>query len=207
MAAGSVKIAFEQPASFMFSEHNEEEAKRIIAKYPAGRQQAAVIPLLMMAQRQHDNWLPQAAIEYVAALLDMPKIRVMEVASFYTMYNLKPMGRYHIQCCTTTPCWLRGSDEVMRACQETLGIRNGETSADGMFTLNEVECLGACVNAPMMEVTSSQMDVYYEDLSYDSTKRIIQSLKRGETPKAGSQSGRHSSEPLSGATTLLEKHG
>ena len=205
MAHASVQKNFEQPASFEFTSENLVKAKEYIAKYPAGKQQSAVMPLLMLAQRQHENWLPQAAIEHVAAMLDMPKIRVHEVASFYTMYNLAPVGRFHVQCCTTTPCWLRGSDEVVKACKETLGVGFGETTADGLFTLSEVECLGACVNAPMIQVTTAQHDAFYEDLDYQITKDILQALGRGEKPKEGPQNGRKSSEPEGGATTLKEK--
>jgi NADH-quinone oxidoreductase E subunit len=179
-----------------------KEAEKIIKKYPEGRQQSAVMPLLMLAQRQHANWLPVAAIEVVARMLGMPYIRVYEVASFYTMYNLAPMGQHHIQCCTTTPCWLRGSDEVVKACKDTLGIDFGETTADGKFTLTEVECLGACVNAPMVQITSSKDDDFYEDLNYELTKEILLKLMRGDKPKPGPQSGRISSEPAGGVTSL-----
>src|SRR3546814_654809 len=173
-------------------------AKKHIAKYPAGRQQSAVMPLLDLAQRQHDNWLPQAAIKCVAEMLGMPVIRVLEVASFYTMYNLAPVGKHFIQVCTTTPCWLAGSDKVVSACRKHLGIGPGETTPDGEFTVIEVECLGACVNAPMLQYN----DDFYEDLDEASTGKIIDALKRGETPKPGPQNGRLSSEPLGGATTL-----
>lgn len=205
MAGAPIVVAFEQPASFEFTPENLEKAKQHIAKYPQGRQQSAVMPLLTLAQRQHANWIPQAAIEYIAHMLGMPKIRVQEVASFYTMYNLQPMGKYHVQCCTTTPCWLRGSDEVARACKEVVGADFGGTSEDGMFTLSEVECLGACVNAPMIQVTTASHDAFYEDLTYQSTKDILLSLRRGELPKEGPQNGRTSSEPVTGATTLLKK--
>ncbi len=187
-----------QPTSFAFSAANEAEIKKIIAKYPAGRQASAVMPLLDLAQRQHDNWVPLAAIEHIATLLGMPYIRVLEVATFYTMYNLAPVGRNFIQVCTTTPCWLRGSDQVLDACRSSLGIGPGETTKDGQFTVIEVECLGACVNAPMAQIG----DDFYEDLDTASTTKLIEALKRGETPKAGPQSGRRSSEPLSGLTTL-----
>ncbi|MFC3676655.1 NADH-quinone oxidoreductase subunit NuoE [Ferrovibrio xuzhouensis] len=187
-----------QPASFAFTAENMELAKKHIAKYPAGRQQSAVMPLLDLAQRQHDNWLPQAAIKCVAEMLGMPVIRVLEVASFYTMYNLAPVGKHFIQVCTTTPCWLAGSDKVLSACRKHLGIGPGETTADGEFTVIEVECLGACVNAPMLQYN----DDFYEDLDEASTGKIIDALKRGETPKSGPQNGRLSSEPLGGATTL-----
>ena len=198
-----VKVPFEQPASFAFTAENLAEAQKHIAKYPAGREQSAVMPLLMIAQKQHQNWLPIKAIEEVAKLCNMPFIRAHEVASFYTMYNLVPVGRHQVQCCTTTPCWLRGSDEVVRACRDTLGIEFGETTRDGLFTLQEVECLGACVNAPMIQIDSFDgSEIFYEDLTYDSTREILLSLKRSETPKAGSQVGRVSSEPRGPLTSL-----
>jgi NADH-quinone oxidoreductase subunit E len=188
----------QQPATFAFTAENLALAKKHIAKYPAGRQRSAVMPLLDIAQRQHDNWLPQAAIRYIAEMLDTPVIKVLEVASFYTMYNLAPVGKHFIQVCTTTPCWLAGSDKVVSACKKHLGLNPGETSADGQFTVIEVECLGACVNAPMLQLG----DDFYEDLTEESTGKILEALKRGETPKPGPQSGRLSSEPLGGATTL-----
>lgn len=204
--AGAIAVKkFEQPKEFAFTTENLKEAEVIISRYPAGRQQSAVMPLLMLAQRQHDNWLPVAAIEVVAKMLGMPYIRAYEVASFYTMYNLAPMGKYHIQCCTTTPCWLRGSDAVVKACKDTLGIGLGETTKDGQFTLTEVECLGACVNAPMIQVTSSKNDDFFEDLNYETTKEILLQLSRGNWPKKGPQSGRTSSEPAGGLTSLKEK--
>lgn len=201
--AGALAVkTFEQPKEFAFNAANLKEAETIIARYPQGRQQSAVMPLLMLAQRQHANWLPVVAIEYIAKMLGMPYIRAYEVASFYTMYNLAPMGTFHIQCCTTTPCWLRGSDDVVKACKDTLGIGFGETTKDGKFTLTEVECLGACVNAPMIQVTSSKDDDFYEDLNYDLTKEILLKLMRGDKPKVGPQAGRTSSEPAGGATSL-----
>jgi len=190
----------DQPASFEFTPENQELAKRIIAKYPPGRQQSAVMPLLDLAQRQNNNWLSRAAIDYVADLLEMPRIRALEVASFYTMYNLKPVGRHFVQVCTTTPCWLRGSDEVLHACERRLGIKPGQTTEDGQFTLIEVECLGACVNAPMMQIG----DDYFEDLDAASTERILDALARGEKPQPGPQSGRVTSCPEGGPTTLTE---
>ena len=194
-----------QPGSFAFTAENLEIAKAQIAKYPEGRQASALMPLLMLAQKQHNNWLPVPAIEYVAAMLGMPYMRAYEVASFYTMYNLAPTGRHHVQCCTTTPCWLRGSDEVVKACKETLGIGMGETTADGLFTLTEVECLGACVNAPMVQVTSQDgSDEFYEDLDYAGTRELLLKLKRNEKPAPGPQSGRRSSEPAGGLTSLKE---
>ena len=204
MAGISVKTDFEQPGFFAFTPENLEAAKAHIAKYPAGRQQSALMPILMIAQRQHQNWLPVAAIQVVADMLSIPYMRAYEVASFYTQYNLAPVGRHHIQACTTTPCWLRGSDEVLRACKDTLGTTNG-TTADGLFTVTEVECLGACVNAPMVQVNSHEgTDVFFEDLDYQKTVDLLNALKRGEKPKAGSQTGRTSSEPAGGLTSLKE---
>ena len=207
MSAVSVKHA-EQPARFTYTAENEAKIAGIIAKYPKGREQSAVMPLLWMAQKQNQNWLPQAAMELVAKLCNMPVMRVHEVASFYTMFNLAPIGKHFIQCCTTTPCWLAGSDAVVKACRDTLGIEMGETTRDGMFTLREVECLGACANAPMVQIDSyDASELFYEDLNYDSTREIILALKRGEEPKVGSQTGRKSSEPLGGGITLTEKVG
>lgn len=194
-----------QPREFSFTRENLEEAKMHIAKYPEGRQQSAVMPLLMLAQRQHDGWLPRAAIEYVANMLHMPVIRAFEVASFYTMYNLAPVGRYHVQVCGTTPCMLCGSDEVMRACVDTLGIKPGQNSEDGQFTLTEVECLGSCVTAPMLQVSTPEWDHYFEDLNYERTVALLKQLRRGEMPKVGPQSGRLSSEPAGGPTTLADQ--
>lgn len=202
--AGKREVASDaqQPKSFAFTLDNQDKAQKIIAKYPAGRQQSAVMPLLMLAQRQHGGWVPRAAIEHIGTMLEMPFIRVFEVASFYTMYNLAPVGTYHVQCCTTTPCWLRGSDEIVKACEDELGITIGHSTEDGCFTLSEVECLGACVNAPMMEVTTPQWDRFYEDLSYESTRRLLAQLRRGDAPEGGSLGGRRSSEPSTGPTTL-----
>jgi NADH-quinone oxidoreductase subunit E/NADH dehydrogenase (ubiquinone) flavoprotein 2 len=193
-----------QPESFSFTPGNLVKAQAHIAKYPEGRQQSAVMPLLTLAQQQHDGWLPVAAIECVAKMLGMPYIRAYEVASFYSMYNLAPAGKHHVQVCTTTPCWLRGSDEVMRACRDTLGVNPGETTADGQFKLSEVECLGACVNAPMLQITSGYDDKYFEDLSYANTRELLQAVARGEEVKPGPQSARVSSEPASGLTSLTE---
>jgi NADH-quinone oxidoreductase subunit E len=183
------------PESFAFSAENLAQAKTIIARYPAGRQQSAVMPLLMMAQRQSAGWLPKAAMDYVADMLGMAPVRVYEVASFYTMYNLEPVGRNVIQVCTTTPCWLRGSAAIVEACEQHLGIRLGETTPDGKFTLREVECLGACVNAPMCQVINAQGENFYEDLTSESMTKIIDTLGRGAQPACGPQSGRKSSEP------------
>ena len=187
-----------QPKDFAFTAENLEKAKAIIAKYPAGRQRSATMPLLDLAQRQHNGWVPMAAIRTIGEMLSVPEIRVLEVASFYTMYNLAPVGRHFVQVCTTTPCWLRGSDKVVEACEKHLGVKCGDTTADGQFTLIEVECLGACVNAPMMQIG----DDYYEDLDAESTGKVLDALKRGEKPKVGPQNGRQTSAPLGGPTTL-----
>ena len=189
-----------QPASFAFTAENLAKAQAHIAKYPPGRQASAVLPLLDLAQRQHGNWLPRAAMDCVADLLGMPRIRVYEVATFYSMFNLRPVGRHFFQICTTTPCWLGGSDEVVAACKRKLGIDIGETTPDGQFSLTEVECLGACVNAPIIQVN----DDFYEDLDGASTERLIDALKRGETPKPGSAKGRQTSAPLGGPLTLTD---
>ena len=189
---------FEQPASFEFAPENLERARGHIAKYPPGRQQSAVLPLLDLAQRQSGGWLPRAAMDYVAEMLGMPRIRVYEVATFYTMLNLRPVGRYLLQACTTTPCWLRGSDEVVEACRKKLGIGIGETTADGQFSLAEVECLGACVNAPVIQIN----DDFYEDLDGSSTEALIDAFARGETPPPGSALKRQGSAPITGPKTL-----
>ncbi len=186
------------PESFAFTAENKAEADAHVAKYPAGRQASAVLPLLDLAQRQGGGWLPRAAIERVAEILDMAPIRVQEVASFYSMFNLAPVGKHLVQICTTTPCWLRGSDEIVAACEQRLGVEVGGSTDDGEFTLVEVECLGACVNAPMMQIN----DDYYEDLDAASTMAILDALARGETPATGSQTGRRTSAPAGGPTTL-----
>lgn len=189
-----------QPATFAFTEANLAAAKKIIAKYPQGRQASAVLPLLDLAQRQHDNWLPRAAMDYVAGLLDMAPIRVYEVATFYSMFNLQPVGKWFFQICTTTPCWLRGSDDVVKTCESKLGIHVGETTPDMQFTLREVECLGCCVNAPVIQVN----DDVYEDLDAASTAKLIDACRAGNPPPVGSLAGRKSSAPASGRTTLTE---
>lgn len=188
------------PSVFTFTPDNFKYAQAIINKYPPGRQQSAVMPLLTLAQYQHGGWLPKAAMDYIAVMLSMPPVRVYEVASFYTMYNLQPVGRHVIEICTTTPCWLRGSDAIVDACERHLGIRLGETAADGSVTLKEVECLGACVNAPMCAIGGQ----YYEDLTPESMKAIIEALAHGQQPRPGPQNGRRSSEPEGGPTTLQE---
>jgi NADH-quinone oxidoreductase E subunit len=191
---------FEQPANFEFTAENLEKAKYHIAKYPPGRQASAVLPLLDLAQRQSGNWLPKAAMDYVGEMLDMAPIRVYEVATFYTMFNLRPVGRWFLQACTTTPCWLRGSDDILVACKKKLGITPGHTSEDGQFTLVEVECLGACVNAPILQVN----DDFYEDLDGASTEALLDALASDRPPPVGSVAGRQGSMPATGQTTLTE---
>jgi NADH-quinone oxidoreductase subunit E len=191
---------FEQPASFEFTPETLERAKAHIAKYPAGRQASAVLPLLDLAQRQHGGWLPRAAMDRVAEMLGMAPIRVYEVATFYTMFNLRPVGRYLLQACTTTPCWLRGSEEVVSTCERKLGIGLGEATPDGLFTLVEVECLGACVNAPVLQVN----DDFYEDLDGPAIEVLLDALRAGNVPPPGSSIGRHGSEPIGGRRTLTE---
>ena len=192
------RIASDQPKTFKFTAENEKEIKRIIAKYPKGRQASAVMPLLDLAQSQHDNWIPMAAIEAIAVRLDMAEIRVLEVATFYTMFNLKPVGKYFLQACTTTPCWLRGSDEMMRCIKDRYGIASGQTSNCGRFSLLEVECLGACVNAPILQVNND----FYEDLDYQTTDALLDSLEADAPLPVGSVVGRSGSEASGGGTTL-----
>lgn len=190
---------------FKWTPENERRAAEIIARFPKGREQSASLPLLDLAQRQvgaetrTQGWLPVPVIEYVAAQIGVAYIRVYEVATFYTMYNLAPVGRYHVQVCGTTPCMLRGSDEVIAACKNK-GLVKGKTTPDGLFTLTEVECLGACANAPMVQIN----DDNYEDLDYDRTTAVLEALARGETPPAGSQIERRASCPEGGPTSLRE---
>jgi NADH-quinone oxidoreductase E subunit len=188
--------------TFEFSAENKALAEKIVAKYPEGRQASAVLPLLDLAQKQN-GWLSVPAIEAVADFLDMPYMRAYEVATFYTMFHLEPVGKHIVEICTTTPCWLRNSEEIERACRDVLGIDYGETTGDGLFTMHEVECLGACVNAPMVSIDRE----YYEDLDYDSMKRILEAFKRGEKPKAGPQVERQTSCPIGGPTTLQKTSG
>ena len=190
---------------FAFTADNEKQAKVVIGRYPPGRQHSAIIPLLDLAQRQvgaetnTQGWLPIPVIEYVAAYLGMPYMRAYEVATFYTMFNLRPVGRFHVQVCGTTPCMLRGSDDVMEACKAK-GMKKGGTTSDGLFTLTEVECLGACANAPMVQIN----DDNYEDLTFDSMTAILDALARGETPRPGPQIDRQTSAPEGGPTTLRD---
>ena len=189
--------------TFAFTPENVKKAKQHIAKYPQGRQVSAVMPLLDLAQLQNGGWLPRAAMDHVAEMLSMAPIRVYEVATFYTMYNLKPVGKHHVQVCTNISCWLRGSDEVVSACRQTLGVDFGGTTEDGLFTLTETECLGACVNAPMMQIGNDD----YEDLDARSAESILNVLKGGGTPKPGPQSARKGCEPAGGLTILTGQAG
>lgn len=199
----------DEPANFAFDAESEAQIAGIIARYPEGKQASAVIPLLYIVQKQmkrqtDSGWVPRAGMDAVAERLGMPPIRVYEVATFYFMFNTKPIGKYHLQVCGTTPCWLRGSDEVLRACQDAAGVKHyGETSEDGLFTMTEVECLGACVNAPILCVD----DDFYEDLDYERTVALIEALKRGERPKPGSTIGRLNSAPEGGPQVLTEVPG
>jgi NADH-quinone oxidoreductase subunit E len=195
-----------EPTSFAFDEESEREVEWSLKKYPPARKASAVIPMLYIVQRQMGRltgsaWVPRVAMDVVAARLEVPPIRIYEVATFYFMFNMGPIGRVHLQVCGTTPCWLRGSDEIARACRDEAGVTGyKQTSADGMFTLSEVECLGGCVNAPILQVD----DDYYEDLDYARTRELLQALRRGERPQPGSSIGRVTSAPEGGPTTLLE---
>ncbi len=190
----------EQPESFAFNEENLREADHIIARYPPGRQASAIMPLFHLAQAQV-GWLPRAAMDAIADMLSMPRIRAYEVATFYTMYNLAPIGKHYIEVCTTTPCWLRGSADIVDACQKRLGIKLNETTADKQFTMVEVECLGACVNAPMIQIGER----FYEDLTPASMVEIIDALAAGAEPKPGSQTRKYGSMNEEGTTTLVER--
>jgi NADH-quinone oxidoreductase subunit E len=193
-----------EPTSFTFDAESEAQIVKIIARYPAGKQASAVMPLLYVAQKQMGRltgsaWVPRVAMDVIGERLGMAPMRVYEVATFYFMYNTKPIGRFHLQVCGTTPCWLRGSDDVLRACKDAGALKGyGDTSADGNFTLTEVECLGGCVNAPILQVD----DDYYEDMDYATTVKLIEALKRGERPKPGSMIGRQTSAPVGGPQVL-----
>src|ERR1700752_2004724 len=188
-----------QPGSFAFTDANLAWAKQRIAKYPEGRQQSAVIPLLWRAQEQAGGWLPQKAIEYVAQVLGMANIRVLEVATFYTMFNLAPVGKFHVQMCGTTPCRLRGADALLDICHRRIGHQY-EVTADGKFSWVEVECLGACVNAPMAQINYD----YYEDLTPETFEKILDEMAAGRTPKPGPQIDRQLSAPLGEWMTLKD---
>ncbi|MCB1681991.1 MAG: NADH-quinone oxidoreductase subunit NuoE [Alphaproteobacteria bacterium] len=201
-----------QPESFAFNAKYKKKAQEAIDLYPKGRQQSAVMPLLDMAQRQvgeegakanppYGGWIPRAAMDHIAQMLGMAPIKVYEVATFYSMYNLAPVGKNLIQLCTTTPCWLCGSDDIVKTCKDKLEIGLNETTEDGLFTIMEVECLGACVNAPMVQIN----DDYYEDLTSETMNEILETLAAGKQPKVGSQTGRKGSMALSGPTSLKDR--
>ena len=193
------RLAEKQPAHFAFTPENLSWAKAQIAKYPEGRQQSAVIPILWRAQEQCGGWLPQKAIEATADLLGMARIRVLEVATFYTMFNLAPVGRFYVQLCGTTPCMLRGSEDLKKVCRRMIGEESHVTT-DGVFSWIEVECLGACVNAPMVQINAD----YYEDLTPETLTRIINDLSAGRKPKPGPQIDRINSAPIGGPITLTD---
>ena len=190
----------DQPKNFEFNKTSLEASKKIVSMYPDGKQKSAVMALLYLAQRQNDNWIPLAAMKYIAKLLEMPYIKVYEVATFYTMYNLAPVGKHFIQICTTTPCMIRGAYNLVEACKEKISKNENELSKDKSCSWMEVECLGACVNAPMMQIN----DFYYEDLDKEKTLKILDKILKGETPKAGSYRGRLNNEPENNRKTLMD---
>ena len=194
------KIAKEQPKIFEFNPINLDKANKIIKNYPVGKQQSAVMALLYLAQRQNNNWIPLVAMKYIAKFLDMPYIKVYEVATFYTMYNLSPVGKFFYQVCTTTPCMLRGAYKLVDVCKSKISKNEKELSEDRNCSWMEVECLGACVNAPMVQIN----DDYYEDLDEKKFEKIIEQTLKGEKPKPGSYRGRINSEPENKRTTLME---
>ena len=194
------KVSKEQPQSFEFNSDSFKAAKKIISNYPEGKMQSAVMELLFIAQRQNDNWIPLAAIKYIGKFLGMPYIKVYEVATFYTMYNLAPVGKHFIQICTTTPCMIRGAYKLVEACKEKISKKENELSKDKSCSWMEVECLGACVNAPMMQIN----DNYYEDLDKEKTLKILDKILNGETPKPGSYRGRVNNEPENNRKTLMD---
>ena len=193
------KISKTQPDKFEFNENNLKISKEMISKYPEGKQQSAVMSLLYLAQNQNQNWIPLAAIKYISKLLNMPYIKVYEVATFYSMYNLTPVGKFFYQVCTTTPCMLRGANKLVEACKEKISKNENEISEDGTSSWVEVECLGACVNAPMLQINEN----YYEDLTKDKLLKIIDETRKGNKPKPGSYKGRLNSAPETNRTTLI----
>ena len=193
------KISKEQPEFFKFSEENLNKAKKIISKYPTEKQASAVMPLLYLVQGQNENWIPLVAMKYIAKFLNIPYIRVYEVATFYSMFNLSPVGKYFVQVCTTTPCMIRGAYKIVDVCKEKICENQKELSKDNIVSWTEVECLGACVNAPMMQIN----DDYFEDLDKEKTKEIIEMILNDKQPKPGSYRNRKSAEPENKRTTLL----
>jgi NADH-quinone oxidoreductase subunit E len=198
------RLAKDQPESFAFSAASKKEIAKWVKKYPKGRQRSALIPALWTTQKQADGWLPAPALEAVAELLDMPYIRVYEVATFYTMFNLAPVGEHHVQLCGTTPCWLRGAGDLKKVCESKIGPK-GSISEDGKLSWIEVECLGACANAPMVQISNADGDDYYEDLDVENFGTLLDDLAAGKAVTAGPQSKRHTSEAISGAGSLTAK--
>ena len=194
------RIAKEQPENFEFTSESLAEAKRIIDKYPKGKQQSAVMSLLYIAQKQHDNWIPLSAMKYIGKLLEMPYVKVYEVATFYTMYNLSPVGKHFVQVCTTTPCMIRGAYKIVEACKEKISENENEFVKEKNCSWMEVECLGACINAPMMQINEN----YYEDLDKEKALKILDEVISGKTPKHGSFRGRLNSEPENNRKTLMD---
>ena len=194
------KISKEQPSDFEFNKKNLEEAKILIKKYPDSKQQSAVMPLLYLAQKQNDNWIPLSAMKYIGKFLEMPYIKVYEVATFYSMYNLTPVGKNFIQVCTTTPCMIRGANKIVEACKEKISENENELSKDKTCSWMEVECLGACINAPMMQIN----DDYYEDLDKEKALKILDQIILGKKPVPGSYRGRLNSEPENNRKTLMD---
>ena len=194
------KIHDQQPKTFEFTKSNLEIAYSILKKYPKDRKKSAVMPLLYLAQRQNENWIPLPAMKYIAKYLEIPYIKVYEVATFYTMYNLAPVGKYFVQICTTTPCMIRGANKLVEACKEKISENESELSSDKNCSWMEVECLGACVNAPMMQIN----DDYYEDLDKEKTLKILDAILKGESPKPGSYRGRINNEPENNRKTLMD---
>ena len=194
------KVSKEQPDSFEFNEENLKIANDIIKNYPGGKQQSAVMSFLYLAQRQNNNWIPLVAMKYIAKLLDMPYIKVYEVATFYSMYNLSPVGKYFIQVCTTTPCMIRGAYKLVEACKEKISKSQNTLSEDGKCSWVEVECLGACVNAPMMQINED----YFEDLDKEKTSKIFDKMLNDENIEPGSYRGRINSEPENNRKTLMD---
>ena len=181
-----------QPLTFNFNRENLEKAKKIIKMYPSNFKESSIMPLLSIAQSQNHGWLPKKAIEYVSDFIEVPEIKVLEIATFYSMYNLSPVGKFHSEVCTTTPCMLRGSDSMLNLCKKKLGLKVDETTEDGLFSLGRVECLGACVNAPVVKINEN----YYEDLDSESLSKLLDSLKMNKKVKIGPQSTRKGSEPV-----------
>ena len=194
------KISETQPESFEFSQVNLQEAENIIKKYPKNRKASAVLALLYLVQKQHDNWIPLAAIKYVAKFLEIPYIQVYEVTTFYSMFNLAPVGKYFVQICTTTPCMIRGSNKVIDVCKKHIANNQNELSKNKLCSWTEVECLGSCVSAPMMQINQD----YFEDLDEKKTEEIVQMLLNDKFPKPGSYKNRKNTAPEKGRTTLLE---